>query len=169
MYYLNALIFFSCIGVSCFCFSCGETSTGRPSDEQVKKRTQDTGETEITNSQATTRDTNPANPDQPLNPKKSKGTGAADYPTPDNLKEQITGYWALAGSENATFVLEKYKIFYPDQSATYRYELLSDTLKIFYGDYVGNFRVKMRGLDTLVLKTDEKGSDEDQIYFRFKN
>ena len=81
----------------------------------------------------------------------------------NRVGDKILGIWAYAGDENATFVIAKGKITYPDQNASYKYILTGDSLRIKFPGYEGNYLVKTRGADTLVLK----GEDE-QVYYRFK-
>jgi hypothetical protein len=70
---------------------------------------------------------------------------------------------AAIGEENATFVIAKDKITYPDQNATYKHALVNDSMHIKFDGYEGNYLVKTKGSDTLVLM-----GDEQQIYYRFK-
>lgn len=84
---------------------------------------------------------------------------------PNNeLANKIIGAWAFVGTENSSFVIEKKKIYYPETFASYKYLLVKDSVKIKYDDYTGSYLVKMKGLDTLILI-----SDEEQIYYRLKN
>ena len=81
----------------------------------------------------------------------------------NNVRDRIIGIWAAVGEENATFVIAKDKITYPDQNASYKYALVSDSIHIKFDGYDGNYLVKTRGADTLVLV-----GDEQQVYYRFK-
>lgn len=81
----------------------------------------------------------------------------------DSIGNKILGIWALVGMENASFIIEKKKITYPETNASYKYFLVKDSMRIKFDGYDGNYLVKTRGADTLVLV-----GDEEQIYFRFK-
>jgi hypothetical protein len=87
--------------------------------------------------------------------KKSKDT--------QQIVSAIFGIWAITGDENATFVITKDKITYPDQNASYNYVFKNDSLHIKFDGYDGNYLLKSRGPDTIVLIGDEK-----QVYHRFK-
>jgi len=78
-------------------------------------------------------------------------------------EDKILGAWAAVGDENATFVIGKGKITYPDHNASYQYVLTNDSLHIKFEGYDGNYLVKMRGSDSLVLIGDER-----QVFYRFK-
>ena len=69
---------------------------------------------------------------------------------------KILGAWALNGSENATFVIEKKKISYPETFTSYKYSILKDSIRIIYDDYSENYLIKMYGSDTLILIGDEE-------------
>jgi hypothetical protein len=79
------------------------------------------------------------------------------------LKDKLIGIWAFTGDENPSFVIDQKKITYPDQDKKYSYVLQGDSIHIKYDGYYGNYLVKTRGADTLVLK-----GDEEQVYYRFK-
>lgn len=81
----------------------------------------------------------------------------------NSISDRILGIWAAIGDENATFVIDKSKITYPDQNASYEYTLVNDSMHIKFDSYDGNYLVKMKSLDTLILV-----GDEQQIYYRFK-
>jgi hypothetical protein len=76
---------------------------------------------------------------------------------------KILGTWALVGMDNASFVIETKKIMYPETFSSYNYSHVGDSLKIKYDDYEGNFLLKMKGSDTLMLV-----GDEEQVYYRMK-
>ncbi|MBS1600422.1 MAG: hypothetical protein JST75_19490 [Bacteroidetes bacterium] len=78
-------------------------------------------------------------------------------------KDQILGTWAAEGQQNATFVIQKNKIFYPDQNASYKYDLSNDHIKIKYDGFDGEYIVIKQSADTLVFLGNEK-----QVYYRFK-
>lgn len=80
------------------------------------------------------------------------------------LRAKILGIWAFVGDENATFVIENDKITYPDHDASYKYVIENDSIHIKFDGYEGNYLVKTKGMDTLVLV-----GDEQQVYYRFKN
>lgn len=79
------------------------------------------------------------------------------------IRSGILGIWAAVGDENATFVIAQDKITYPDQSASYEYTLINDSIHIKFDGYDGNYLVRKVGSDTLVLV-----GDEQQVYYRFK-
>lgn len=79
------------------------------------------------------------------------------------LKDKMIGIWAFVGDENPSFVIDQKKITYPDQDKKYSYVLQGDSIHIKFDGYDGNYLVKTRGADTLVLK-----GDEEQVYYRFK-
>jgi len=83
--------------------------------------------------------------------------------TSSNIREDIVGIWAFVGDENATFVITKDKITYPDQNKSYNYMLKGDSIRIKFEGYDGSYLVGTKGSDTLVLVGDEK-----QVYYRSK-
>jgi len=82
---------------------------------------------------------------------------------PKALSEKIPGTWTLVGEENATFQIEKNKIYYPETFTSYDYQITNDYIKVNYDGYVGAYQVEMKGEDTLVLK-----DEEEQTYLRVK-
>ena len=81
----------------------------------------------------------------------------------NDLATRILGTWALIGGENASFVIEKKAINYPETFTSYKYSLINDSIKIRYDDYIGSYLLRMKGPDTLILS-----GDEEQVYCRFK-
>jgi hypothetical protein len=81
--------------------------------------------------------------------------------TSDRARDRILGIWVAVGEENATFVIGKDSIEYPDQNLSYKYRLIGDSMHIHYDGYDGNYSVTMKGGDTLVLTGDER-----QVYYR---
>jgi hypothetical protein len=79
------------------------------------------------------------------------------------INDKLLGFWALLDDENASFEIKKGKIFYPEFSKSYKYQIIGDSMKIKYDDYEDMFAFKMRGIDTLVLT-----GDDEQVYYRFK-
>ena len=79
-------------------------------------------------------------------------------------KNDIQGVWALPDSENATFSIRGDSIHYTDSDKSYSFELVSNTMKIFYEDwnYVGQVRYIPE--DTLILESE----GEQSIFTRFK-
>ena len=75
----------------------------------------------------------------------------------------LLGIWAAVGDENASFVINGKKIYYPQSFKSYPYVLHKDTLTIQYGDYQVVSQVRFRSTDTLILEADEK-----QVFYRFK-
>jgi hypothetical protein len=96
--------------------------------------------------------------------KTKKGNDIARSQASRTLEEQILGIWAVVGDENATFVISKETITYPDQNQSYRYALTNDSLYVKFDRYDDQYLVTMKGPDTLILKGDEK-----QVYYRFRN
>ncbi len=83
--------------------------------------------------------------------------------TDNDWENKIVGTWAFVGDDNAAFVIEKKKIYYPETFTSYKYSLEKDSIKIKYEDYTGVFLMKMKGSDTLILI-----GDEEQVYYRIK-
>ncbi|MBS1664785.1 MAG: hypothetical protein JST68_27310 [Bacteroidetes bacterium] len=92
---------------------------------------------------------------------KSGGSGKEAVAAP--IEVRMLGTWAAIGEPNATFVITKDSIFYPDHNKTYKYVLSHDSMHIQFDDYDGDYLVKMRGKDTLVLM-----EGEPNVYYRFK-
>jgi len=90
-------------------------------------------------------------------------SGAQKAETDNNMKDKILGTWSFVGDENATFIIAKDKITYPDKNASYKYIVKNDSILIKFDGFDGNYLVKTRGADTLILK-----GDEEQVYYRFK-
>ena len=90
-------------------------------------------------------------------------SGAQKTETDNDMRDKILGIWSFVGDENATFVIAKDKITYPDKNASYKYILRNDSILIKFDGFDGNYLVKTRGADTLILK-----GDEEQVYYRFK-
>lgn len=83
--------------------------------------------------------------------------------TGNKINDKILGFWALVGDDNASFEIKKGKIFYPEFSRSYKYQIIGDSMKIKYDGYEDMFSFKMRRIDTLVLT-----GDDEQVYYRFK-
>jgi hypothetical protein len=80
------------------------------------------------------------------------GTQASQASTEVFAKgSSILGIWAALDDANATFVISKDSINYPDHGATYKYELDGDQLHIKFDGFVESCLVRMRGADTLLL------------------
>jgi hypothetical protein len=82
---------------------------------------------------------------------------------PESYADRIIGTWVPAGMENASFVIEKNKIFYPEEFESYEYLLSGDSLKIKYDENEFSFQVKLNGADTLILTM-----DEEEVFHRSK-
>jgi len=82
------------------------------------------------------------------------------------VREQILGTWALVGDEvgNASFKIEKDRVFYPDLFKYYKYKIENDSFKINFVDYQAAYLFKMKGNDTLIYVSE----DGEQKYYRFK-
>jgi hypothetical protein len=87
----------------------------------------------------------------------------ADYKNSLSDNVRILGIWAFVGDENASFVIEKDKITYPDHNASYKYVIANDSIHIKFDGFDGNYLVRTKGMDPLVLT-----GDEQQVYYRFK-
>jgi hypothetical protein len=79
-------------------------------------------------------------------------------------KSNILGIWAADGDDNATFIIDKDSMIYPDHGASFAYRLVNDSLYVKYVDYTGRYLVTTKGSDTLILK-----GDEQEVFYRFKN
>lgn len=92
-------------------------------------------------------------------------TGKLFAQSPDKTisKDEILGTWAAEGQQNATFIIQKNKIVYPDQNHSYKYALENNRIKIKYDGFDGNYAVIKQSADTLVFVGNEK-----QVYYRFK-
>lgn len=75
---------------------------------------------------------------------------------------KILGVWALPGNENASFVINKKKIIYPDIPSEYSYFLKSDSILIDFRTYKETYLIYMKSPDTLILK-----NDTEHVYYRF--
>lgn len=82
----------------------------------------------------------------------------------ESLNNKMMGVWAFAGSDNASFVIEKDSIYYPGSFTSFKYLLVKDSIKIEYEGNAESFFVKMKGPDTLILK-----GDKEQVYYRFRD
>lgn len=85
-------------------------------------------------------------------------------PASSDIEKKILGVWARPGAENANFVIQKKKIFYPDHNKSYPYTIVNERIKIKYDDYTDSFLIKLQGADTLIL-----AGETDHTYYRFKN
>jgi hypothetical protein len=129
-----------------FLLSCGDTNGTKKQDEKNSKRVNSVTKKPVTDTNAISINT----------------SIRAQKPSTD-LATRIIGTWALIGSENASFDIEKKEINYPETFTSYKYSLVNDSIRIKYDNYTGNYLIRMRGSDTLVLI-----GDEEQVYFRFK-
>jgi hypothetical protein len=84
-------------------------------------------------------------------------------PVENILNKQILGIWAFVGDVNATFIIAKDTISYPDQNKSFKYLLTHDSLYIKFDGYDGSYLIKMKNIDTMILT-----GDEVQIYYRYK-
>jgi hypothetical protein len=76
----------------------------------------------------------------------------------------LKGIWAPKGDENATFYIKKSVIYYPDHFKSYKYQIIGDSIKIYYENFNQSFNYKFKGTDTLILSGEEGETD----YYRFK-
>ncbi len=66
-------------------------------------------------------------------------------------------------NENATFEITRDSIYYVDHNATYKYDLIGDSIKIKFDDFISTGKVNFVG-DTLII-TYENGESK---YWHFK-
>jgi len=96
--------------------------------------------------------------------------GSEDQGTSSNdssalqMQSKILGTWASIGDQRATFVIDKGKIFYPDQNQSYSYHLFKDSIRIRYKELQVNYLIRTKGPDTLILV----GTDAE-VFYRFSN
>jgi hypothetical protein len=86
----------------------------------------------------------------------------------DNAKQtnqsDLAGVWTDGSSENATLDIRKDSIYYVDQSASYKYSLSNDSIKIIYPDWTFTGAV-IFNKDTLVMASE----DGTTKYWKFKD
>jgi hypothetical protein len=86
----------------------------------------------------------------------------------DNAKQtnqsDLSGVWTDGSSENATLDIRKDSIYYVDQSASYKYSLSNDSIKILYPDWTFTGAV-IFNKDTLVIASE----DGTTKYWKFKD
>ncbi len=83
----------------------------------------------------------------------------------DNLTaNKLLGIWTHDTNENATFEIRKDSIYYPDHNGTYKYNLVDDSIKIKFDDFVSVGKIHFVG-DTLVIQH-TTGTD---TFWHFKN
>ena len=69
----------------------------------------------------------------------------------------LIGIWRLAGDINSTFWISNDSICYTDYSnACYYYRINSDTIVIYYNDWVNKTKYNIIGDDTLLFVNDDK-------------
>lgn len=76
------------------------------------------------------------------------------------LPDNILGYWATPGADNATMVISKDSIYYPDSFKSYAWFLQGDSINIRYDGFEEKYFVNLKGEDTLFLT----GSEEHELY-----
>ena len=81
-----------------------------------------------------------------------------------STKTDVLGAWAAVGDENASFLIQKDRVIYPEDTKKYTYEIIKDSIRFNYGGYKVTCKLEFRGKDTLVLK----GYDTT-VYYRFKD
>lgn len=82
----------------------------------------------------------------------------------NGTSKELLGIWILKGAENATFDIRNSTIYYPDQSVSYKYEIVGDSIRIHYDGFNQSFAYKLKGSDTLLLN----GEDGENAYYRVK-
>jgi hypothetical protein len=86
----------------------------------------------------------------------------------DNAKQtnqsDLSGVWTDGSSENAILDIRKDSIYYVDQSASYKYSLSNDSIKILYPDWTFTGAV-IFNKDTLVIASE----DGTTKYWKFKD
>jgi hypothetical protein len=81
----------------------------------------------------------------------------------DSLKH-LLGVWTLVGSDNPTFEIKKSTFYYPEHFKAYQYQIIKDSVKIYYDDFNESFAWGFKGKDTLTLK----GEEGLYVYYRTK-
>lgn len=82
----------------------------------------------------------------------------------DSSFKNIIGMWALAGSKNVTFQIDKKTFYYPEHSMSYNYKVIGDSIKVHYDGFNQSFAFKLSGNNVLYLS----GEDGDFKYNRIK-
>jgi len=77
----------------------------------------------------------------------------------------LEGMWIAKDEENVSFVVDKKTFFYPEHAASYKYELVGDSVKIHYDGFNSTFGVKFKGNDTLFLNNHDFG---ESVFYRMK-
>jgi hypothetical protein len=70
----------------------------------------------------------------------------------------------MVGEENASFLIQKDRVIYPEDTKKYTYEIIKDSIRFNYGGYKVTCKEELHGKDTLVLK----GPDTN-VFYRFKD
>lgn len=101
-----------------------------------------------------------------LYPKNLTDTTSLKKVSVNNIQEQIQGRWCSIGDTVSTFSINSNEIFYYDASASYKYLLSNDTIKIKYDDYNYQGRIIKKGTDTLIMIGIAKFKGEIDTLFR---
>jgi len=92
----------------------------------------------------------------------------------DNPKKLI-GIWIKEGEENPSIEMTKSNVNYIEHLTSYKYEILKDTIGIKElaedGDNTITYKLvyKLKGKDTLILKSDDDDYKTQSLYVRVKN
>jgi len=79
-------------------------------------------------------------------------------------KADFLGIWTDGYSENASFNIRKDSIYYVDQFATYKYDIIGDSIKIYYPEWTFAGSISM-SKDTMTIISE----DGTTKYWKFKN
>jgi len=82
----------------------------------------------------------------------------------NDLSKKLIGTWTLKEGENPTFEISKNTFYYPEHSASYKYKILGDSIRIKYDGFEEGFSFKFKTNDILILT----GDDGENIYHRVK-
>lgn len=82
-----------------------------------------------------------------------------------NLKSKILGAWTNGVGPNATFLIEKDSVLFEEGLEWYKYNLKSDSMKIFFEDYQSSYKLSFIK-DTLVMTSPEDGTSK---FWKFKD
>ncbi len=88
----------------------------------------------------------------------------SDSPKEYTVKNKLLGIWTYDTNENATFKITEDSIYYIDHNATYKYDLVGDSIKIKFDDFISTGKIYFVG-DTLAIQH-ETGTDK---YWHFEN
>jgi hypothetical protein len=94
----------------------------------------------------------------------SKPGGPGSAKSKYSTKTDVLGAWAPIGEQNAAFDIQKSRIIYHEDLKDYKYEIIKDSIRFYYGRYKVTCKVELKGRDTLVLT-----GPDTQVYYRFNH